>query len=336
MSLIRLIRLNRIRAAASVRTKSVAALLMLLACAAANAAGTPAFPVKPVRLVTGGAGSNSDFAARVLAQALPGELKQQVIVENRPSGVILGEIVARAAPDGYTLLVSGSSFWLAPFMQSGLSWDPVRDFAPLILISSAPNLIVVNPGVPIKSVGELIAYAKARPGELNYASGSTGSTPHLAAELFKAMAGVNITRINYKGSGQAVSDVIGGQMPLMFAAAGSVIPHVKAARLRALAVTSLRPSPLAPGLPSAAEAGVPGYECLSLTGVFAPKKTSAELLQLLNRQSDAVLSRVEVRERFVAAAMETGGGSAARFADTVQGEIVRLGKLIKEAGIRNE
>lgn len=294
------------------------------------------FPHKPVRFVTGGAGSNSDFAARVVAQALTGALKQQVIVENRPSGVILGDIVARAAPDGYTLLVSGSSFWLAPFLQAKLSWDPVRDFAPLILISSAPNLIVVNPSLAIRSVPELIAYAKARPGELNYASGSTGSTPHLAAELFKSMAAVNITRINYKGSGQAVSDVIGGQMPLMFAAAGSVINHVKAGRLRALAVTSLRPSPLAPGLPSAAEAGVPGYECLSLTGMFAPVRTPIALLQRLNREVAAVLAREDVREKLILSGVEAVGGTPAQFAATVHGEIKRLGKLIKDAGIHNE
>ena len=294
------------------------------------------FPVRPVRFVTGGAGSNSDFAARVVAQALTGVLGQQVIVENRPSGVILGDIVARAAADGHTLLVSGSSFWLAPFLQANLPWDPLRDFVPLILISSAPNLIVVNPSLPIKSVPELIAFARARPGELNYASGSTGSTPHLAAELFKSMAAVNITRINYKGSGQAVSDVIGGQMPLMFAAAGSVINHVKAGRLRALAVTSLRPSPLAPGLPAAAEVGVPGYECLSLTGVFLPVKTPASLVQRLNGDVNAVLARNDVRERLLVSGVEAVGGTPAQFGEVVRGEVKRLGKLIADTGIRNE
>lgn len=302
----------------------------------AGVAAAQDFPNKPVRFVTGGAGSNSDFAARVVAQALTGVFRQQVIVENRPSGVILGDIVARAAADGYTLLVSGSSFWLAPFLQAKLPWDPVRDFAPLILISSAPNLIVVNPALQIRSVGELIAYAKAHPGELNYASGSTGSTPHLAAELFKSMASVNITRINYKGSGQAVSDVIGGQMPLMFAAAGSVINHVKAGRLRALAVTSLRPSPLAPGLPSAAETGVPGYECLSLTGIFAPAKTPPALIQRLNRDAASVLAREDVKEKLFVSGVEAVGGTPAQFAQTVQGEIRRLGKIITDSGIKND
>jgi tripartite-type tricarboxylate transporter receptor subunit TctC len=321
---------------APARVVLTACLLNCVACAGAASLSAQDFPSKPVRFVTGGAGSNSDFAARVVAQALTGVLGQQVIVENRPSGVILGDIVARAAPDGHTLLVSGSSFWLAPFLQANLPWDPLRDFAPLVLISSAPNLIVVNPSLPIKSVPELIAFARARPGELNYASGSTGSTPHLAAELFKSMAAVNITRINYKGSGQAVSDVIGGQMPLMFAAAGSVISHVKAGRLRALAVTSLRPSPLAPGLPSAAESGVPGYECLSLTGVFLPVKTPAPLLQRLNRDINAVLARIDVRERLLVSGVEAVGGTPAQFNDVVRGEIRRLGKLITDAGIRND
>ena len=294
------------------------------------------FPLKPVRLVTGGAASNSDFAARVVGQGLTGIFKQQVIVENRPSGVILGEIVARASPDGHTLLISGSSFWLAPFLQNKLSWDPVRDFVPVVLVSSAPNIIVVNPALSIKSVHDLIAYAKLRPGELNYASGSTGSTPHLAAELFKAMAGVNITRINYKGSGQAVTDVISGQMPLMFAAAGSVINHIKAARLRALAVTSLRPSPLAPGLPAVAEAGVAGYECLSLTGLFAPANTSAALIQRLNRDTNTVLAAADTKDRLLGSGVEAVGGSPEQFAAVVQGEIKRLGRLIRDTGIQND
>ena len=294
------------------------------------------YPTKPVRIVTGGTGSNSDFAARLIAQGLTAALKQQVIVENRPSGVILGEIVAKSAPDGYTLLVSASSFWLAPFLQHGLPWDPVRDFAPIILACTSPNLVVVHPSLAVKSIAELIAFARARPGVLNYASGATGSSPHLSAELFKTMAGVNITRINYRGSGPAMNDLISGQVKLMFAAAASVMTHVKSGRLRALAVTTAQTSAVAPDLPTVAASGVPGYAFESITGMFAPAKTPDALVRRLNRETVAVLKSAEVRERFFNSGVETVGSSPEELAATVRAEMSRLGKLIKDAGIQNE
>ncbi len=299
-------------------------------------AAADVYPAKPVRFVTGGAGSNSDFIARVLGQGLSGSWGQQVIVDNRPSGVILGEIVARSAPDGYTLLVSGSSFWLAPFLQDKLTWHPTRDFAPVVLASSAPNLVVVNPNFAAKSIRELIAMAKARPGEINYASGSPGSTPHLSAELFKAMAGVNIMRINYKGSGTAINDVISGQVPVMFPAAASVIPHVKSGRMRALAVTSAQPSDLVPGLPTVAATGLPGYEFVSLTGVFAPVATPPALIARMNQEMVKVLARSDVKERYFNTGVEAMGGTPEQFGATVKSEMTRLGKVIKDAGIREE
>ena len=294
------------------------------------------FPTKAIRIVTGGTGSNSDLISRLFAQGLTGIVGQQVIVDNRPSGVILGEIVARAAPDGYTLLVSGSSFWLAPFLQDKLPWNPIRDFSPVILATSTPNIIAIHPAQPVKSVKELIAMAKAKPGELNYASGSTGSTPHLAAELFKAMAGVNITRINYKGSGPALQDLIGGQVQVMFPTGPSAMPHVKAGRLRVLAVTSAQPSALVPGVPTVAATGVPGYEMVSFTGMFAPAKTPKTLIGRLNLESTRVLNVPETRERFLNAGAETVGGTAEQFGAAVKSEMARLGKLIKDAGIRAE
>ena len=269
------------------------------------------YPVRPLRIVTGGTGSNSDFVTRIVAQALTGALNQQVIVDNRPSGAVLGEIVARASPDGYTLLVSGSSFWLAPFLTPKLSWHPLKDFTPVILLTSSPNLIVVHPGSSIQSVPDLIAQAKARPGQIDYASGATGSTPHLAAELFKVMTGVNITRINYKGSGSAINDVMGGRVPLMFPSASSVIVHVKAGRMRALAVTSAQPSALAPGLPTVAASGVPGYEFVSLTGMFAPAGTPKPVVQRLNTEALALLKRAR------------GGGAAAEFGGRSRGNHAR-------------
>jgi tripartite-type tricarboxylate transporter receptor subunit TctC len=304
-------------------------------CAQPTTAGT-AYPSKAIRIVTGGTGSNSDLISRLLAQGLTGIVGQPVIVDNRPSGVILGEIVARAAPDGYTLLVSGSSFWLAPYMQDKLPWDPVSDFLPVILATSTPNIIAVHPAVPVKSVKDLIGAAKARPGELNYASGSTGSTPHLAAELFKAMAGVNITRINYKGSGPALQDLIGGQVQVMFPTGPSAMPHVKAGRLRVLAVTSAQPSALVPGVPTVAATGVPGYEMVSFTGMFAPAKTPKSLITRLNQDAVRMLGVPESKERFLNAGAETVGGTPDQFGAAVKSEMARLGKLIRDAGIRAE
>jgi tripartite-type tricarboxylate transporter receptor subunit TctC len=309
---------------------------VVLATMVAGGAEAQGFPTKPVRIVTGSAGSNSDFVARVTSQALTVVFNQQVIIENRPSGVILGEIVANAQADGYTLLVTGSSFWLQPFLTPKLPWDPIRDFTPVSLLASVPNLVVVHPALGIKSVQELIAFAKAKPGVLNYASGSTGSTPHLGAELFKSMAGVNITRINYKGSAGAINDLVAGQVPVMFPTVSSVISHVQSGKIRALAVTSAQPTDLAPGLPTVAASGVPGYEFVSLTGMFAPAKLPKALLARLNQETLDVLKNPEVRKRFFTSGAEVVGSTPERFGTVVKEEIKRLGKVIQDAGIQNE
>ncbi len=293
-----------------------------------------AFPSKVVRIVTGGTGSNGDFASRLLAQGLTQALGQQVIVENRPSGIILGEIVAKAPADGHTLLVTGSSFWLAPYLQNNVPWDPVQDFAPITLAASSPNLVVVHPSLPVKSIPELVALAKARPGELNYASGTTGSMPHLAAELFKQMARVNIVRINYKGAGLALTDTIGGQMQLMFPNAGGAAPHVKSGRLRALAVTTAQPTPLFPGVPTVAAAGLPGYELATINGVFAPARTPLAVIDRLQQEFTRQLALPDIREKFLATGVESIGSRPEQLAAAVRREMTLFGKLIREAGVR--
>ncbi len=293
-----------------------------------------AFPSKVVRIVTGGTGSNGDFASRLLAQGLTHALGQQVIVENRPSGIILGEIVAKAPADGHTLLVTGSSFWLAPYLQNNVPWDPVQDFAPITLAASSPNLVVVHPSLPVKSIPELVALAKARPGELNYASGTTGSMPHLAAELFKQMARVNIVRINYKGAGLALTDTIGGQMQLMFPNAGGAAPHVKSGRLRALAVTTAQPTPLFPGVPTVAAAGLPGYELATINGVFAPARTPLAVIDRLQQEFTRQLALPDIREKFLATGVESIGSRPEQLAAAVRREMTLFGKLIREAGVR--
>jgi tripartite-type tricarboxylate transporter receptor subunit TctC len=292
------------------------------------------YPNKPIRIVASAAGGSGDFAARLIAQGLSGVLSQQVVVDNR-GGVIPGEIVSKAPPDGYTLLIDAASFWIGPLLQE-TPYDPVKDFAPVTLTDSAPNVLVVNPSLPVKSVKELIALAKARPGELNYGSSSTGSTPHLAAELFNMMAGVKIVRVPFKGSGPAVISLLGGQVQLMFATAGSVAPHVKSGRLRALAVASLQPSALAPGLPTIAASGVPGYEAVAFEGMFAPAKTPVAIIDRLNQEIVRVLNRAEVKERFFNAGVETVGSTPEEFAAAIKSNVAKWGKLIKDAGIRDE
>jgi len=204
------------------------------------------------------------------------------------------------------------------------------------MVASTPNLVVVHPTFAAKSIKELIAMAKARPGEINYASGSPGSSPHLSAEWFKVMAGVDIMRINYKGSGTAITDVIGGQVPLMFPAAGTVTGHIKAGRMRALAITSAQPSALVPGVPTVAATGLPGYEYLSLSGAFAPATTPRAIIIRLNQEVANVLARTEVRERYFNAGLETVGGTPEQCDTTMKSEMTRLGKMIRDAGIREE
>ncbi len=296
------------------------------------------YPVRTVRIVTAEAGGSNDIATRIIAQPLGAALGQQFIVENmgQASGVIAAQTVARATPDGYTLILYGASLWLLPFFRDNVPFDLARDFAPVIWTNRGPNLLVVHPSVPVKSVRELILLARARPGALNYGSSSLGAANHLAAELFKSMAHVDITHIPYKGTAPALNDVIGGQLQLMFPNAPSAGPHVKSGKLRGLAITSAQQSPLYPELPTVAATGLPGFEAVSIYGVFAPAKTPPAVIAKLNAEIGRVLLRGEVRERFAGIGVETVGGTPAEFAAVVQVETVKWGKVIRDAGIRAE
>ena len=322
------------------RTFMVCRTALLAICPLAVVDATPiyaqTYPGKPVRIVTGGPGSNGDLISRLLAPGLTTALGQQVIVENRPSGIILGETVAKAPADGHTVLVTGSSFWLAPFLQSNVPWDPVRDFAPIALASTSPNLIVVHPSLPTKTVKELIALAKSRPGQLNYASGTTGSGPHLAAELFNSMAKVNIVRINYKGAGQAMTDLIGGHVQVMFPNGGGAAPHVKSNRLRALAVTTAQPSALFPGLPTVASSGMPGYQSEVLNGIFAPAKTPPAIIGRLHQEIAPLLTKSDIKEKLFISGVEVIAGPAEKLTAAMKHEMDVWGRLIKQLGIRDE
>jgi tripartite-type tricarboxylate transporter receptor subunit TctC len=305
-----------------------------------TAAANPgqAYPIKPVRIIGVEPGGSSDFSARLVAQGLTGSLGHTVIVENRggAGGIIAVQTVAKAPPDGYTLLYYGNPFWILPLLQENVRYDPVNDFLPIVLVTRSPNFLVVHPSLPVTSVRGLITLAKARPAQLNYASGATGSSNHLAAELFKHIAGIDIVRIPYKGSAQALKDVIGGQVQVMFATAGSMAPHVKSGRLKALAVTSAQPSVFVPDLPTMAAAGVPGYQSVTITGMFAPVGTPAAVVHLLNQECVRFLRTAEAREKFLNAGLEPVGSSPEQFAAEIKSEIAQMGKVIKAAGIKGD
>jgi tripartite-type tricarboxylate transporter receptor subunit TctC len=294
---------------------------------------TQTYPTKPVRIVTAGPGSTSDATTRIIAQALTGPLGQQVIVDNRPSGVIPGQVVAQAAPDGYTLLLYGSALWLAALLQD-VPYAPLRDFAPVTLATRAPLILVVHPALPAKSVKDVIALAKARPNELNYASGGTGSAAHIAAEIFKSMAGVQIVEIPYKSGASQMADLTSGQVQVMFSLAATALPHVRSGRLRALAITTADRSPLLPELPTIAASGVPGYESSSWQAILAPAKTPAAVISHLNQEIRRALGQQHVREKLGNLGLEITASSPEQLAQTMKADMARMAKVFKLTGVR--
>jgi len=307
----------------------------LVAGAAAGAGGAArGYPEKPVRIVTSEPGSGNDLTSRMLAHELTTSVGQNFIVDNR--GILAGEIVAKSLPDGYNLVCYGSPLWLAPFLRSSVAYDPVRNLTPVILATTSPNIVVVHPAVPVKSISELVAAAKARPGEFNYASGSAGSSSHLAAELFKSLAQVELVRVAYRGTGPALNALLAAQVHVMFSIAASAIPFMQSGKLRGLAVTSARRSALAPGLPTVAESGLPGYEATSIQGFFAAGGTPPAVVNLLNNEMKRALQKPEIKARLFNSGVETVGSTPEELGVTVKAEMDKLGKLIVEKGIRND
>lgn len=315
----------------------VSAVAATLLCSVACAQD---FAGKPRRIVTIEAGGGNDHVARLIALGLNNQnspASPRVIVENRggANGIIAGETVVRATPDGHTLLSMSSSLWLLPFMQA-VPYDPVKDLLPVTLAVNSPNVLVVNPALPVKSVRELIALAKARPSQLNYSTAGTGSGGHLAAELFKSMAGADIVRIAYKGGAPAMTDLISGQVQLSFTSTGTLGSHVKSGRLRALAVTSAKPTALAPGLPTIASTGLMGYELVSTYGVFAPAKTPESVMSRLNQEIVRALRTPEIQERFFHAGSEVVANTPQEFAAVIAADRLKLGNLIRDANIQTQ
>ncbi len=307
-----------------------------LTCASAlmcGAASSQNYPIKTIRFMVSSPSSASDISARILAQGMAPNLGQPVVVENRP-GILAVETTVKAPPDGYTLLLYGSLVWLLPYMRDIVPWDPIRDFVPVSLTSTAPNLVVVHPSLPVKSIKDLVLLAKARPGQLNYSLGSRGAATHLAVELFKSMAGVNIVGIPYKGNVPGLNALLSGEVQVLFPTSGSGGPYVKSGRLRALAVTSSGPSALFPGLPTVAAGGLPGYESVTLLGVMVRATTSEAIIKTLNQEVVRIISRPDVREKFFNTGAESVGSTPEEFARQITSEMALLGKVIKDVGIR--
>ena len=315
------------------RFKPIVCLLLAGASAVAVAADGQDYPNRPIRFVTAAIGGGIDFTARMLAHGLTERLKQQVVVDNRGGTSIAEQTVAKGTPDGYTLLVHNNTVWVSTLLGP-VPYEHEKELAPISLLSRSPNILVVHPSLQANTVKELIERAKAAPGEINYASGPVGAANHLAAELFNALAGVKLVRIGYKGGGPALNDVLAGQVKVMFATTGSVSGHVKSGRLKGLAVTSVEPSPLAPGLPTVAASGVPGYAAEAIYGFWAPARTPPAILALLNREAVAVLNTPEVKQRFFNAGVESVGTKPQEFAATIKSETQHLGAVIKKAGLR--
>jgi tripartite-type tricarboxylate transporter receptor subunit TctC len=309
------------------------AVAVLAAAAGIAAAQADSFPTKPIRFVTSEPGGGNDIIARVLAEGMTNSLGQRVIVDNR--GIVAAEIAKNATPDGYTLLVYGANIWLLPFLREHVAWDPLRDFAPITIAVQLPNVLVVHPTLPVKTTRELIDYAKARPGKLDYAAGTIGVSPHLAAELFKSMTALDLVRVPYKGGGPALNGLIAGETQLMFPNIGAATPHIKSGRVRALGVSSAQPTPLAPGLPTLASV-VPGYEFAALICVYAPAKTPPAIVELLNREAVRVLKTPEIRERLFNGGNEVVANTPREFSAYMKADMQKMGKVIRDAGIREQ
>jgi len=291
------------------------------------------YPTKPVRILASEAGSNGDFVARTVAQGLTATWGQQVLVDNRGGGVIAGDVVAKSPPDGYTMLLYGNTHWLLPLMRKQVPYDAIRDFAPVTLAARNINVLVVHPSLPVKSFKDLLALARARPGQLNFSTAAPGTMNHLAGELLKSMAKINIVRVSYRGSPSALTAVLSGEVQMMFATVAPARPHILSGKVRPLAVTSANRSPTFPEIPTIAESGLPGFEAISIHGVFVPAKTPEAMVSRLQQEITKALQRPDARDRIAGIGGEAVGSTPAEFARTIKEEIARMGKVIKEAGI---
>jgi tripartite-type tricarboxylate transporter receptor subunit TctC len=305
----------------------------------ASAAAQGTYPARPIRIISiFPPGGGNDGICRAVAQKMSESMKQQVIVENRPgaNGIIGTEAAARAAPDGYTITLIPSGHAVNASLYKKLPFDSIKDFTPLSLAGSSPMVLALHPSIPAKNVRELIAVAKARPGELTYVSAGIGASGHLAGALFETMTNTRMVHIPYKGMSLAVSDLIGGQVSMSFGTALSMVPHVRTGRLRALATTGAARSPALPELPTVAEAGVPGYEASLWYGFVGPARLPADITQRLNAEIVAAINAPDVRERLANQGVDARSGTADEFARLMVSDLERWAEVVRRAGVRAE
>jgi tripartite-type tricarboxylate transporter receptor subunit TctC len=316
---------------------------VLYACAlgasvcAAQAATAPGYPARPVRvIVPQSAGGSTDLAARIVVQRMSEGMGQTFVVDNRPgAGSLNGtEAVAKAAPDGYTLLAVAASFTINPALHEKLPFDVMRDFAPISRLAALPHILVVHPTLPVKTVKDLIALAKAKPGELNYASSGVATSTHLATELFRYLTGTNMVQVPYKGGAPGIIGLLAGEVQLYFATISTALPHVKSGKIRASAVTTAKRSVVVPEYPTIAEAGVKGYEHASWVGMLASAKTPPAIVNALNAEAVKAVGRDEIRNALLKDGLETVGDSPQEFASVIRAEVAKWMKVVKAAGIK--
>jgi tripartite-type tricarboxylate transporter receptor subunit TctC len=323
-----------------IRKTAIAFTLAIFSMAAAPIGGNAAdpYPSKPIKMIVAfNAGGATDIIARIVSQKLSESLGQSVLVDNRPgaTGIVGTEMVAKSAPDGYTLLmVTAGTHAINASLFKKLPYDPVKDFVHINLTATAPNILIVNNSVPAKSVKELITLAKEKPGQLTFGSAGSGSTLHLSGELFKSMAGVNITHVPYKGGAPAMTDLLGERLTMMFDSISQAVPHIKAGKVRALAVTSAKRSQALPDIPTIAEAGVPGYESIAWFGVVAAANTPKEIVARLNAEINKALADTEVKKKLFELGTEPVGETPERFTAHVKSEVAKWAKVVEASGAK--
>lgn len=319
--------------------RQIAILATACLCAAAmpGAVAAQAYPVKPIRMIVPWSpGGTSDTIARILGQKMTEQWGQQVVIDTRPgaSGIIGTEVAMRATPDGYTLLHANMAQWATNPSLYKVNYDTLRDFTPVSQVAIAPQLLVVHPGVPAKTVKELAELAKAKPGTLNFGSGGAGTLAYSAGELFKMLTGVNMVHIPYKGTIIAVQDLLGGRVQVVFSDMPIALPHANSGKLRALAVTSAKRTPLVPGMPTVAESGVPGYAVDNSWGVFAPARTPKTLVAKLNAEMVRVHALPDVKDRYAGLGLEAISSTPAAYANFIQADAAKFAKIIQSTGAK--
>lgn len=318
----------------------VRAVLLTAALLGTAQAQTSSYPSRPTRIVVGFvAGGPSDLVARMVAQGLAERMGQPFVVENRPgaTGTIGAELVAKAPPDGYSLyLASQTTHAVAPALLPRVGYDPLKDFVTIVRVAHNPLLMVVHPSMPVKSFKELVALARSRPGQINYATGGIGSSPHMSMELMKSITKINIVPVHYKGDGAAIIDILGGHMQLFNASIGTLLPHARSGKLRGLAVTSLKRSAMAPEFPTLDESGLPGFEVLTWFGILAPAGTPREIVNRLNGEILQVVARPAVREQLLKTGFEIVPNTPEEYAAFFKAEHARWGKIVRDLNLKAE